>query len=614
MLEYSVPALEVVPAEATLTDAPFTNAREWPDHIAFNRKIGGEWTDVTCREFADPLADLAGGLIRAGIRTGDRVALMAQTSYEWMLCDYAILAAGAVTVPIYETSSAEQIEWYLNDSGAIALFVDSPGRAAVLDEVMTRNQLARETVQHRWRLDAGALDELSRTGKGVPREEIEQRRHSVGAASLATIVYTSGTTGRPKGCEILHGSLLAEMAITSHAPDVQEEVFNSTRSTLLFLPLAHILARAIQFTAVQCRVRLAHLGSVSQLIPELAAVRPTTVLAVPRAFEKLYNSVEHTAASQGHARIFQRAVTTAVAWSKSVDGGTSVGGGRSVLSRRSLVLRAQHLFYDRLVYAKLRAVMGGNIQYAVSGGGPLGEHLGHFFRGAGITVLEGYGLTETCAGITLNLPTLQRVGSVGRPLPGCSVRIAEDGEVQVKGPNVFTGYWHNPSASAEMLDDDGWLNSGDLGALDEDGYLTITGRKKDLIITAAGKNVAPAVLEDRVRAHWLVSQCVVVGEARPYIGALLTIDEDSFSTWKHERDRDAAATVAQLSQDPDLIADLQLAIDDANLAVSHAEAIKRFRVLPDDFTEQSAELTPTLKVKRSVILAGRAWDIEQLYA
>jgi long-chain acyl-CoA synthetase len=603
MLEYSVPAPDVVPAEATLTDAPFTNAREWPGHVAFNRKIGGQWTEVTCHEFAGQLLDLTGGLIRAGIRTGDRVALMARTSYEWMLCDYAILAAGAVTVPIYETSSVEQIEWYLNDSGATALFLDSPERAAVIDEVMNRNPLARETVLHRWRLDAGALDELSRAGHDVPRAEIEQRRRSVGAASLATIVYTSGTTGRPKGCEIRHGSLLAQIANTSRAADVQEEVFNSTKSTLLFLPLAHILARVIQLTAVHCRVRLAHLGDVSQLIPELAVVRPTAVLAVPRVFEKLYNSVEHAAVSQGHARIFQQAVTTALAWSRSLDG-----------DRPSLTLRARHLLYERLVYAKLRAAMGGNIQYAVSGGGPLGEHLGHFFRGAGITVLEGYGLTETCAGMTLNLPSLQRVGSVGRPLPGCSVRIAADGEVCLKGPNVFAGYWHNPAASAEVLDPEGWLSSGDLGSLDEDGYLTITGRKKDLIVTAAGKNVAPAVLEDRVRSNWLVSQCLVVGEARPYIGALLTVDEDSFSTWKKEHDKDDAATVRQLSQDPDLVSALQLAIDDANLAVSHAEAIKRFRVLPDDFTELSTELTPTLKVKRSVILAGRAWDVEQLYA
>jgi long-chain acyl-CoA synthetase len=420
--------------------------------------------------------------------------------------------------------------------------------------------------------------------------------------ALATIVYTSGTTGRPKGCAITHANLLSEVGNVTAAPGVSD-VFNATTSTLLFLPLAHILARMIQLSAVRTRVRLGHTSDLKHLPERLVEFAPTSVLSVPRVFEKIYNTAQHTAATKGLARIFTLADSTAVSYSRALDTG---GPG--------LLLRLRHAVLDRLVYSKLRTAMGGRVEYAVSGGAPLGAHLGHYFRGAGVTILEGYGLTETCAGATLNLPGAQRVGSVGRPIPGCTVRIAPDGEVLIKGGQVFAGYWHDDAATREAFDDDGWLRSGDLGALDDDGFLTITGRKKDLIVTSSGKNVAPAVLEDRLRSHWLVSQCVVVGDARPYIGALVTIDLDVFEQWKREHDKPESAAVADLKDDPDLRAEIGEAVDGANKAVSAAESIKRFAVLDCDFTIEGGHLTPTLKVRRTAVLDAFAPDLEQLYS
>jgi long-chain acyl-CoA synthetase len=388
----------------------------------------------------------------------------------------------------------------------------------------------------------------------------------------------------------------------SVAPGVPDAVLNETKSTLLFLPLAHILARMIQLAVVANRVHLGHTGDLKNLPPQLAEFRPNSVLSVPRVFEKIYNTAQHTASAEGHARIFALADATAVAYSRSLDTG---GPG--------LWLRARHALFDRLVYTKLRAAMGGRVDYAVSGGAPLGARLGHFFRGIGVNVLEGYGLTETCAGVTLNLPGAQRIGSVGRPLPGCSLRIAADGEVLIKGGPVFGGYWHDEASTRAVFDDEGWFRSGDIGEIDDGGFLTITGRKKDLIVTSSGKNVAPSVLEDRLRAHWLVSHCIVVGDARPYIGALVTIDADVFGQWKQDKGKPVEASVADLRDDADLMAAVKDAVDDANKAVSAAESIKRFRVLATDFSVEGGELTPTLKVKRNVVYDAFADELEALY-
>jgi long-chain acyl-CoA synthetase len=598
MREYSVPARYVAPEKATMADDVFVNADRYPDQAAFGRRVGGEWTSVTCKAFAYEVTSVAAGLIAAGVQTGDRVALFSSTRFEWLLCDAAIWTAGAVTVPIYETSSVDQVEWIISNSGAVLAFAGSREQADTLAGLRTGLPSLREVCT----FDDDGLDELSARGSGVPESDVQARRAGLVSGDLATIVYTSGTTGRPKGCAITHANLLSEVNNVALADGVAEHVLNDTRSTLLFLPLAHILARMIQLAAMHTRVRLGHTGDMRNVPPQLAEFRPTSVLSVPRVFEKIYNTAKHKALADGNERIFTLADDTAVAYSESLDRGGP-----------SLWLRLRHALLDRLVYGKLRAALGGRVEYSVSGGAPLGARLGHFFRGIGVNVLEGYGLTETCAGATLNLPGAQRIGSVGRPLPGCSIQIAEDGEVLIKGGQVFQDYWQDPKSTAEVFDNDGWFLTGDIGELDDDGYLTITGRKKDLIVTSSGKNVAPAVLEDRLRAHWLVSQCIVVGDGRPFISALVTLDESVLPDWKRERGKPADATVEQLREDADLLAAIQEAVDHANRAVSGAEAIKKFRVLASDFTVETGELTPTLKVKRMSVVRGLGHEVDALY-
>ncbi len=598
MREYSIPALVDISASANLTDIVFKRAADEPGTVVLRHRSGAAWQDVTASEFGGEVARISKGLVAAGIESGDRVALMSRTRYEWTLIDYAILAAGAVTVPIYETSSAEQVEWILSDSGAKGVFVETGGHEAVVADM--RGKFA--DLSHMWQIEAGALGELAEGGTGVADEEITKRRASRGAADLATIIYTSGTTGTPKGCELTHGNLLSD-ARNAFTGALVEAFDVADGSTLLFLPLAHSFARIIQVGCMESGTVLGHTPNMANAQPDLASFRPTFLLAVPRVFEKVYNTATQQAAENPvKQRIFEFAVNTAVDYSKSLDG-----------AGPTAALRIRHALADRLVYGKLRAAVGGRVQYAVSGSAPLGERLGHFFRGVGMTILEGYGLTETSPAATVNRPTRNKIGTVGLPLPGVALRIADDGEILIKGPIVFTGYWHNDTATAEMIDEDGWLHSGDIGELDDEGFLRITGRKKELIVTAAGKNVAPAVLEDRVRAHPLISQCMVVGDGRRYVACLVTLDEETLTHWKATHGKPADASAADLTDDPDITAEIQAAIDEANKAVSRAESIRRFRVLGGDFTETGGHLTPTLKVRRNVVVKDFSGDIEALY-
>jgi long-chain acyl-CoA synthetase len=612
MPEHSTPALVAISASANLTDVVFGRAESEPRTVVLRRRdaSGSAWRDVTAAEFRDVVAALAKGLIAAGIEVGDRVGLMSRTRYEWTLADYAIWAAGAVTVPIYETSSAEQVEWMLGDSGARALIMETPDHEAATADVLGR----LPAVERTWLIEGGTsatvaepLDALAAEGAAVSDAQLEQRRTARGAADLATVIYTSGTTGRPKGCQITHGNLLADVRNVVKAIP---EIFDIPgRSALLFLPLAHSYARIIQIGCLESATVLGHTPDVAKLLDDLGSFAPSFILAVPRVFEKVYNGAElQASASKLKAPIFRAAAKTAIAWSAALG-----SAGQPGPAGPSLRLRAAHGLFDRLVYSKLRAATGGRVRYAVSGGGALGERLGHFFRGTGITILEGYGLTETSAAATVNLPAGNKIGTVGLPLPGVTVRIADDGEILIKGPNVFAGYLHNGAATAETFQD-GWLLTGDLGELDDEGYLTVTGRKKELIVTAGGKNVAPAVLEDRLRAHPLISQCMVVGDGKPYIACLVTLDEEALDAWKARRPRLANATTAGLIADPELIAEIQRAVDDANKAVSRAESIRRFRVLPVDFTEEGGHLTPSLKLKRGIVAKDFASDIDAIYA
>ena len=599
MQEFSVPVAYVVQPDDNITDDVVRNAESWPDAVGLKQRTNGSWTPVTWRDFAAEVREIAAGLIAAGVQPGDRVGLMSRTRFEWSLLAYAILTAGGVIVPIYPTSSLEQVEWILGDSGAVAVVAETDDHA----ELIATARAKLPALAHAWQIDGsrlGGLTDLKAGGAQVTPQQVEERRRSRGAGDLAEIIYTSGTTGRPKGCMLSHGNIVSNTR-NCMQNDGFSKVFNEHHSTLLFLPLAHSYAQLIQYGAIHSRTVLG-LIDMANAVAELPAYRPTAVLSVPRVWEKAYNSAKHRAVAEGHGKIFANAEATAIAYSRALDAG---GPG--------LVLRLKHLLFDRLVYSKLRAALGGNVQYAWSAAAPLGTHLGHFFRGCGINVLEGYGLTETSPATNSNTPDAQQIGTVGRPIPGCTIRIAPDGEVLVKGDMVFQGYWNNEAATKEMIDTDGWLHTGDIGVLDDQGFLKITGRKKDLIITAAGKNVAPAVLEDRVRAHWLVSQCLVVGDAKPYIAALVTADPETLAQWKADNGKPETATIAELRDDPALRAEIQSAVDEANKAVSQAESIKKFVILDEDLTEAGGQLTPTLKVRRAIVVEQYAAQIEFLY-
>ncbi|HWD82600.1 MAG TPA: AMP-dependent synthetase/ligase [Kribbella sp.] len=594
MREYTVPAV-TEPPTGSLSDPVWANASSHPDTAVFSRRTGATWTDVTAAEFAQQVTGVAKGLMAAGVKPGERVALLSPTRYEWTLIDYAIWSIGAVTVPIYETSSASQIQWILTDSEAVVAIVENATHGAVVESARAEAPALREV----WQIEAGAVDHLTGLGQDVTDAEFDKRRSAVTPDDLATLIYTSGTTGRPKGCKISHSNFIDELG---PAVKILDDLFDTTgASTLLFLPLAHVFARIIQVGCVMKRVKVGHSADVKNLVEDLGAFKPTFILSVPRVFEKVFNSAAQKAHADGKGKIFDAAAETAIAYSQAQDkGGAGFG------------LKAKHLLFDKLVYSKLRAVLGGQVQYAVSGGAPLGDRLGHFFRGIGVPVLEGYGLTETTAAVSVNLPDDIRIGTVGRPLPGVTVGVADDGELLFKGGQVMQGYWKNDEATAAAIDEDGWFHTGDLGEFDVDGFIRITGRKKEILVTAGGKNVSPTQLEDQIRLHPLVSQCMVVGDGKPFIAALVTIDPETIVPWATERGK--PTDVASLTDDPDLLNEIQKAIDEANATVSHAEAIKKFSILPTDWTQESGELSLKLSLRRHVVMKNHTTDVEALYA
>jgi long-chain acyl-CoA synthetase len=593
--DIAVPPLVPPTTGGNLSDLPARNAAERPQGVAFAKRGSDGWVDVTNAEFLAGLRAVAKGLVAAGVGIGDRVAIMSKTRYEWTLADFAVWTAGAVAVPIYETSSPEQVHWILADSGARSIILETPAHAATLAEV--REQVP--ALQDVWQIDAGDLDHLAASGAQVTDEDLDARRAQVNRADIATIIYTSGTTGRPKGCQLTHDNFmaLAENCVERLGSVVSVE----GASTLLFLPLAHVFARFIEVLCVASGARMGHSADIKNLLADFGTFRPTFILSVPRVFEKIYNSAEQKAAAEGKGRIFNAAAGCAIAWSKALDGG---GPG--------LGLRLQHALFDKLVYSKLRAAMGGNVLYAVSGGAPLGTRLGHFYRGIGLTVLEGYGLTETTAPATVNTPERIKIGTVGAPLPGVAIHIADDGEVLIKGNNVFASYHNNQTATSEALQD-GWFRTGDIGELDDDGFLRITGRKKELLVTAGGKNVAPAVLEDRLRGHPLISQCIVVGDQKPFIGALITLDAEMLPAWARNNGLEGLS-MEDAPANPRIREEIQRAVDSANKAVSKAESIRKFTILPGDFTEDNGYLTPSLKLRRNIVMKDFSAEVEALYS
>nr|WP_245712141.1 AMP-dependent synthetase/ligase [Glycomyces sambucus] len=583
-----------MPDEDNTLTALWDAAENHPSSILYMRSHddGATWHDVTAVQFREQVVAAAKGLAAAGVQPGDRVALMSATRYEWTLLDYAIWAAGAVTVTIYETSSADQARWILEDSGAIAAIAETAEMTEMIEG------LGSTEVKHVWTIDGGALDALETLGADAD-VDIEARRTSRGTADLATIVYTSGTTGRPKGCMLTHGNLLND--IRNIVPEVPGVLYDGARM-LLFLSLAHVLARILQIAGMESRTTIAHADR-TRLTAVMPVVKPTTLLAIPRVFEKVYAGAYQKAVDGGKGHLFEKATVVAKEYSRALDkpGGPGLG------------LKLRHKLWDVLVYKKIRAAVGGECTSAVSGGAALGPELGHFFRGIGIVIFEGYGLTETSPVLSLNMETAIKVGSIGRPIPGTALRVADDGELEAKGPQIFPGYWNNDAATAEVLDADGWFKTGDIAEIDDDGYVTITGRKKDIIVTAGGKNVAPAPLEKILDSHPLIAYALVVGEGRPYIGCLISVDGDMLPDWLSRRDKDPATPIADLVDDPELLAELQAKVDEANQTVSKAEQIKRFRVIPVELSEDAGEITPSVKVKRHVVMEKYSSEVNALY-
>lgn len=598
MREFSVPPLVVVPPETNITDLVLRQAGKASNPALFSRLDStGSWRDVPATEFLADVKALAKGLIASGVGAGDRVGIMSRTRYEWALVDFSIWFAGAVSVPIYETSSPSQVAWNLGDSGAVAAFGESAHHENVIRQAVTAEGLT--AVQHVWQLEGTGLDSLREAGRGVSDEELESRRSAAGLRDVATIIYTSGTTGRPKGCELTHGNFVE---LSDNALAIIGGIVHENAKTIMFLPLAHVFARFISVLAMAAGTTVAHTPDIKNLLADLQSYEPTFILAVPRVFEKVYNSALTKAEDGGKGAIFHRAAETAIAFSKARQAG-----------RVGLGLKLRHALFDKLVYGKLRAAMGGHVAHAVSGGGPLGERLGHFFQGIGLQVLEGYGLTETTAPITVNTPSRIKIGSVGKPLPGNSVKIADDGEILAKGVCVMRGYYRREDLTADAFTE-GWFHTGDIGRLDEEGFVWITGRKKEIIVTAGGKNVIPALLEDQIRADALVSQVLVVGDNRPFIGALVTLDLEALPGWLQRHGIPADTTLEQAAANPVVKAAVQDLVTAANTSVSQAEAIKSFRIVPADFTEASGHLTPSMKVKRAQVMKDFETVIEEMYS
>ncbi|WP_246019125.1 AMP-dependent synthetase/ligase [Arthrobacter crusticola] len=596
--EISVPVLVDVPRNSNTTDLVVRQAEKASNPALFSvQDAAGQWRDIRATEFRKQVEAVAKGLIASNVNPGDRVAIMARTRYEWALADFAIWFAGAVPVPVYETSSPAQVAWILADSGAVAAFVESARHENVVREAAASESTSALT--HVWQFDGNGLETLRTAGTLVDDSTLADRRSLANLDDIATIIYTSGTTGRPKGCELTHANFVE---LSENAAAALSEVAHEGARTIMFLPLAHVFARFISVLCVASGATVAHTADVKNLLPDLQSYSPSFILAVPRVFEKVYNNSMLKAEDGGKGKIFHAGADVAIAWSKADQAG-----------KVPLALRAKHALFDRLLYRKIRAAMGGKVEYAVSGGAPLGDRLGHFFHGIGLLVLEGYGLTETTAPLTVNTPRKVKIGTVGAPLPGNAVKIADDGEILAKGVAVLRGYFNRPDLTAENFID-GWFRTGDIGELDADGYLRITGRKKEIIVTAGGKNVVPAMLEDTIRANAIVSQCVVVGDQRPFISALITLDEEALPGWLERHQLPAGTTMAEAVSHPAVLAEIQTIVDEANKTVSQAEAIKVFRIVPSDFTETSGHLTPSLKIKRAQVLTDYSDIVEGIYA
>ena len=597
MQTYDLPPLVVSDDSYNITDLLVERVAKTPSLPLFSRQDDQKnWLPTTAAEFLAEVISVAKGLVACGIQPGQAVAIMSRTRYEWSLIDFAIWFAGAVSVPIYESSSPAQMQWIISDSDSVAVILENAEHLNRFEQISASVPLAQQI----WVLEDNAVATLKERGREIKDEDIERRRKSAKLHDLATLIYTSGTTGKPKGCELLHRGFVE---LSKNATLEIPEVLAEGGATLMFLPLAHVFARFIEVLAVHAGIRVGHQPDAKDVGPGMVSFKPDFLLAVPRVFEKVYNAAEQKAEAGGKGKIFRTAADAAVEYSKALD----------TASGPSLKQKITHKLFDALVYSKLRAAMGGKISYAISGGAPLGSRLGHFFRAIGLNVLEGYGLTETTAPAMIGRPkTGVKIGKVGRVLPGTGIKIAEDGEIWLRGNNIMRGYWRNPAATSETMHDD-WFKTGDIGELDEDGFLSITGRKKELIITAGGKNVSPAILEDPLRSNPLVGQAVVIGDQKPFVAALISLDPEMVPIWLGNNGGDASMSMAEAAKSPLVLAEIQKAVDVVNQLVSKAESIRKFAIIDTDLSEASGHLTPSLKIKRSVVMKDFADQVDEIY-
>lgn len=593
--EISKPTLVETTNEENIFSILEGRAERTPDDSVVEYKnAAGNWDSFTAEQFVAEVTALAKGLLARGVKKGDSVAILSHTRWEWTALDMAILSIGALTVPIYETNSAAQVKTIFNDAKVSMVFAEDDTQREKIDAIRDQAAYLKDV----YVIELGALDTLKEFGKAVTNDEFVKAKSSVKGSDLATIVYTSGSTGAPKGIELTHSNFVS--IVYNGAKSMPDIAYKPNRRLLLFLPLAHVFARYMQFFCFASNCTLGLSSNLATILADFQDFKPTFLLAVPRIFEKVYNAASQKAGKGFTGSIFKRATITARKWSHDQQSDKHIPLGTSIA----------HGIYSKLVYKEILSALGGNVEFAVSGGAPLDAKIAHFFNGVGLPLLEGYGMTETTAPASVNPTKGYKIGTVGIPLAGMSFGVGDDGEILIKGPSVCHGYHNHPEITEEQITD-GWLHTGDLGDIDDDGFITITGRKKDLIITAGGKNVSPGVLEASVMSSPVVSQCLVIGDRRPFIAALITLDLEDTNSWLKAQGGTPVATLDEARTNPIVRTEVERAVDAANALVSRAESIRKFEILNDDFTQENDMMTPSLKAKRAVITKAYAKLIDE---